>query len=518
MAILSRGIHRTYEVGRTLGKGSFATVKEGKHRDKGTRVAIKIVDKWMNSFHQSSLEQEIQTMMKVSHPNCIRLHEVYDQCEKTYLILDLATGGTVMDRIIALDFFSEKQAAKVTGDVLNAVEYLHNIGITHRDLKPENLLYASNDPNSKYYDTVKVADFGLSKYMGHEDVSMKTTCGTPNYMAPEVLDSDGFDGYGPEVDIWSVGVILYTMLCGFQPFFEFSTAALFQQIMKAEYSFPSPYWDQVSQEAKHLISKMLVVDRSKRLTAKQCLNHIWFDLASSHDAVVSTLHGSLHAFLLIRKLPVFDNIDPKLQQEVINLLKPKQVPCGEHVIQSGEVADCMYFIQSGSVSVMVDGSEIDRLHAGDFFGEVALTVSELRTADVISLGAKSGTRCKIPSDSKGPTELLQLMRSDFEQILAKFPVLQSRMVEISQSRVRRAISARRPSETCSFSPIPSHHLPPRTESSESENLFSGSSDCSPVLSPVSVSPMAAPHLELEAIKIKKRKGKIWKKTKGCIQQ
>ena len=457
MAILSRGIHRTYEVGRTLGKGSFATVKEGRHRDKGTLVAIKIVDKWMNSFHQSSLEQEIETMMKVSHPNCLRLHEVYDQCEKTYLILDLATGGTVMDRIIALDFFSEKQAAKVTRDVLNAVEYLHNIGITHRDLKPENLLYASNDPESKYYDTVKVADFGLSKYMG-ENVSMKTTCGTPNYMAPEVLNSDGFDGYGPEVDIWSVGVIIYTMLCGFQPFFEFSTAALFQQIMKAEYSFLSPYWDQVSKEAKDLISTMLVVDRSKRLTAMQCLNHIWFDHASSNDSVVSTLHGSLHTFLLVRKLPIFDNIDPKLQQEVINMLKPKQVPWGEKVIQSGEVADCMYFIQSGSVSVMVDGNEIDRLGAGqiifpikggfltslspgDFFGEVALTVSELRTADVISLGAQSGTRTNVASSTKNPTELLQFMRSDFEQILAKFPVLQSRMLEVSQvTRYTRTFS------------------------------------------------------------------------------
>jgi serine/threonine protein kinase len=128
---------------------------------------------------------QIATMKAVNHPSCVLLHEVYDETNKTYMVLDLITGGTVMDRIIAMDHFSEKDAAAVTADVLAAVQYLHSIGITHRDIKPENLLYASNDPNSPDYNTIKVADFGLAKFTS-EQSQMKTTCGTPGYVAPEV--------------------------------------------------------------------------------------------------------------------------------------------------------------------------------------------------------------------------------------------------------------------------------------------------------------------------------------------
>ena len=124
MGILSKGVHKSYEVGKTIGKGSFAVVKEGKHKASGTKVAIKVVDKKDAVFDPESLEQEISTMKAVSHPSCVLLHEVYDEPNKTYLVLDLITGGTVMDRIIAIDHFSEKDAASVTADVLSAVQVL----------------------------------------------------------------------------------------------------------------------------------------------------------------------------------------------------------------------------------------------------------------------------------------------------------------------------------------------------------------------------------------------------------
>eukprot|EP00281_Chroomonas_sp_CCMP1168_P026737 CAMPEP_0206254450 /NCGR_PEP_ID=MMETSP0047_2-20121206/23697_1 /ASSEMBLY_ACC=CAM_ASM_000192 /TAXON_ID=195065 /ORGANISM="Chroomonas mesostigmatica_cf, Strain CCMP1168" /LENGTH=490 /DNA_ID=CAMNT_0053680737 /DNA_START=107 /DNA_END=1576 /DNA_ORIENTATION=- len=432
MGILSKGVHKGYEIGKTIGKGSFATVKEGVHKESGRHVAIKIVDKKDAVFDAESLEQEIATMKKVSHPNCVQLHEVYDEPSKTYLILDLITGGTVMDRIIAIDHFSEKDAAAVTADVLNAIHYLHSIGITHRDLKPENLLYASNDPKSRHYNTIKVADFGLAKFVT-ETSMMKTTCGTPGYVAPEVLDPylPYTNGYGPEVDLWSLGVVLYIMLCGFPPFYDDSTAVLFKQIRKGEYAFPSPYWDEVSDSAKDIVSKVLVVDPSKRYTAAECLQHNW--ILHAGDASAKKLHSSHRAFLLIRKLSIFDNIDPACLQEITQKLKVVKVDAGQPVIQAGEVGECMYFINSGTVQVLVNGLEVDRLSTGDFFGEIALTVSKQRTADVKSLGASGSS-----AGSTEAVELFQLLRTDFEATMERYPILQTRLAQIGQARVKRA--------------------------------------------------------------------------------
>jgi len=247
----------------------------------------------------------------------------------------------------------------------------------------------------------------------------------PGYVAPEVLDPylPFTNGYGPEVDLWSLGVVLYIMLCGFPPFYDDSTAVLFKQIRKGEYAFPSPYWDGVSDEAKDLVAKVLVVDPGKRYSAQQCLDHPW--ITNAGEASAKKLHSGHRAFLLIRKLPIFDNIDPACLQQVTAMLKVVKVEQGKHVIQAGEVGDCMYFINSGTVQVFVNGNEVDRLTTGDFFGEVALTVSKQRTADVKSLGNTKGKN----SES---VELFQLMRSDFEAVMERFPILKTRLAQIGQ--------------------------------------------------------------------------------------
>mmetsp|Transcript_16625 Transcript_16625/g.39793 ORF Transcript_16625/g.39793 Transcript_16625/m.39793 type:complete len:503 (+) Transcript_16625:179-1687(+) len=288
-SFLATGIKKYYDIGDTLGKGSFAVVKVGIPKDGSGNVAIKIIDKKDAQFDKESLEMEIQIMKKVDHPNCIKLHEVFDEKTKMYLVLDLVTGGELFDRIIARGHYSEKDAAHLLHDVVNAIGYLHSVGIVHRDLKPENLLYASNDESSPSYDVIKVADFGLAKVVnGMSDHSMSTTCGTPGYVAPEVLEQAG--GYGPEVDIWSTGVILYILLCGAPPFDQdLPVLTLFETIINQRYGFPEPMWTGVSPDAKDAIRRMMVADPKQRATPSQMLAHPF--VRRYHKSDLPTLHN-----------------------------------------------------------------------------------------------------------------------------------------------------------------------------------------------------------------------------------
>jgi len=285
-SFLATGIKKYYDIGETLGKGSFAVVKKGTPKEGGPAVAIKVVDKKDAQFDEASLQQEIMIMKKVSHPNCIKMHEVFDEKLKMYIVLELVCGGELFDRIINKGHYSEQDAAHCIHDVTGAIAYLHSMGVVHRDLKPENLLYASDQPSDSDYETIKVADFGLAKIVqgGKEgDGSMTTTCGTPGYVAPEVLEQNA-GGYGPEVDCWSIGVILYILLCGFPPFYDESNAVLFQMIKKGQYTMPSPYWDDISAPAKDLVSKLLTVDPKKRATTADVLKHPWIVSKESNNS------------------------------------------------------------------------------------------------------------------------------------------------------------------------------------------------------------------------------------------
>ena len=272
---------KDYDVGKTIGQGSFAVVKAGRHKASGDRVAIKMVEKCHPKFDAASLENEIAAMTVAHHPNCVQLHAIYYEPDRTCLVLDLVHGGTVMDRIIEHNHLSEQEAAAVTAGVLAALIHLNGFGIAHRDIKPENLLYVSKDRASPHYNTIKVTDFGLSTSFSGDasgteaSVNMKTACGTYGYAAPEILDPDRLsaEGYGVKVDVWSLGVVLYVMLCGFPPFFDESVVKLFQTIRRGEYGFPSPYWDGVSHDAKDLVANMLVVQPSTRRSATECMGH-----------------------------------------------------------------------------------------------------------------------------------------------------------------------------------------------------------------------------------------------------
>lgn len=272
-----------YEPGEELGRGNFAVVKEATNRETKEKVAVKIltIDDPEEYGH---IKKEIEILERLDDPTIIRMIEIFEKKfrgkQRVYIVMELVKGGELFDKIVEQKNFSEKQAREVMRTLLSALVYAKSVGIVHRDLKPENILVAEDG-------TIKIADWGLSKLYipdGEGAVDLMTTmCGTPGYVAPEVLEQKG---YGFSCDVWSAGIILYVMLCGFLPFQSTDRNRLFKKIKKGEYKMPSPYWDNVSAEAKDLVAKMLVVDVNKRMTADECLKHPWMKAAGGNNLEV----------------------------------------------------------------------------------------------------------------------------------------------------------------------------------------------------------------------------------------
>lgn len=279
-------IEEKYQLGNAIGKGAFSVVIEGIRKSDKKKFAIKCISKKMiDKTELAMLEREIDIMKKLKHPHIIQLIEVLDTSETLYLVLEYVSGGELFDAIINKGSYSESDAAKISKQILEAIQYVHEKGIAHRDLKPENLLLAGpvdeSYPKDEEGDFIKIADFGLSKDFGQEN--LKTSCGTPDYVAPEVLQGEEYD---MSVDIWSIGVIIYILLCGFPPFYGNTQKELFDKILNASFNFPSPEWDGVSDSAKNFIKKLLVVDPEKRYTAEQALNDPWIQEYSDRKSVV----------------------------------------------------------------------------------------------------------------------------------------------------------------------------------------------------------------------------------------
>jgi serine/threonine protein kinase len=251
-------------------RGAFSTVRLGINKKTKKKYAIKIINKpELDVDQQKNIQVEIDILKKVKHPHVISLEDIFETPSVLYVVMELVTGGELFDMIVDQGHYEEKDAAEMVRRIVSAVEYLHSENIVHRDLKPENLLLKTSDDKL----SVKIADFGLSKIVGAE-VIMKTACGTPSYVAPEVLEARP-TGYGPAVDMWSIGVITYILLCGFPPFYGDTLPIIFEKILAAQYDFPAEYWDEVSPEAKAFIKNLLAKEPEHRLTAKQALAHPW---------------------------------------------------------------------------------------------------------------------------------------------------------------------------------------------------------------------------------------------------
>jgi calcium/calmodulin-dependent protein kinase I len=266
-------VEEQYKVGEEIGRGAFSVVKKGVHKKTNEEVAIKFIEKkFVDKQDLMLLAREIDIMKKVDHANVLQLKEVFETDETIALVMELVTGGELFYKIVEKGNYSEKDAANIVAQMINGVEYLHGEGIAHRDLKPENLLCSGeDDPNYRPFRVV-IADFGLSKIFDSGE-ALETSCGTPDYVAPEVITAEG--SYDKSVDMWSCGVITYVLLCGFSPFLSSTQTGLFEKIIKVEYDFPDPEWTNISQEAKDFIRHLLVKDPNERWTAKQCKEHPW---------------------------------------------------------------------------------------------------------------------------------------------------------------------------------------------------------------------------------------------------
>jgi len=285
-------LEKNYEIKNELGRGAFSIVYLANQKSTGQQYAIKVINKKdLGKDYEKNLRMEVDILKQVRHPNIIALKELFDTPDKLYLVMELVTGGELFDRIVEKGSYTESEASALVSKMVSAVEYLHNINIVHRDLKPENLLLKRADSDLE----VAIADFGLSKIVGQQ-LMMQTACGTPSYVAPEVLNASG---YGKEVDMWSIGVITYILLCGFPPFYGDTVPEIFEQIMEASFDYPEEYWSHVSSNAKDFINKLLQVEPEARMTAGVALKHPW--LAEKAPATVLPANQKMKQYVAERQ-------------------------------------------------------------------------------------------------------------------------------------------------------------------------------------------------------------------------
>ncbi|KAK4353790.1 hypothetical protein RND71_025984 [Anisodus tanguticus] len=256
-----------YDVGKTLGEGNFGKVKYAKHIDSGQSFAIKILEKSriLDLRSTDQIKREIGTLKLLKHPNVVRLYEVLASKSKIYMVLEYVNGGELFDRIFSKGKLPEAQGRKLFQQLVDGVSYCHDKGVFHRDLKLENVLIDSRG-------NIKITDFGLSALPQHfrDDGLLHTTCGSPNYVAPEILSNRGYDG--ATSDTWSCGVILYVILTGYLPFDDRNLAVLYQKILKGDVHIPK--W--LSPGAKNIIKRILDPNPHTRITMAQIKEDEWF--------------------------------------------------------------------------------------------------------------------------------------------------------------------------------------------------------------------------------------------------
>lgn len=259
-----------YILGEQLGSGAFGEVLECFSLVDESPHAVKLIKKSLLTYDDKmSLENEVSILKDMDHDHIIKLKAHIDDPDMVYIVTDIVRGGELFDRIVRKEKYSEKDARGLVKILLQTMVYIHEKNVVHRDLKPENLLLTSMHDDMD----IKICDFGLAKRLQNMSASGKEiACGTPGYVAPEILAGRP---YGCEVDIWSVGVITYILVCGYPPFYDDDQKKLFKRIKMAKYDFHDQHWSDKSDNVKDMIKNMICKDQKKRWTAKQLLEHPW---------------------------------------------------------------------------------------------------------------------------------------------------------------------------------------------------------------------------------------------------
>ncbi|KAK6779014.1 hypothetical protein RDI58_025732 [Solanum bulbocastanum] len=291
-------IEATYELGRELGRGEFGVTYLSTDKVSGDVYACKSISKkkLRTRVDIEDVRREVEIMKHLpKHSNIVTLKDTYEDDNAVHIVMELCEGGELFDRIVARGHYTERAAAAVTRTIVEVIQMCHKHGVMHRDLKPENFLFE----NKKETAPLKAIDFGLSVFFKPGE-RFNEIVGSPYYMAPEVLKRD----YGPEVDVWSAGVILYILLCGVPPFWAETEQGVAQAIIRSVVNFKRDPWPKVSDNAKDLVKKMLNPDPSKRLTAQEVLDHPWIQNAKKAPNVSlgETVKARLKQFSMMNKL------------------------------------------------------------------------------------------------------------------------------------------------------------------------------------------------------------------------
>ena len=285
IALGSRGLRDIYDCTKKLGKGGYGKVFQVKNKNTNKLYACKKLSK-LNIKNVKKFQNEIEVLMKMDHPNIVKLYEVFESDNSLYLIMEECYGGELFDRILhrinTNNMYTEREACLLMKQIIGAIEYCHNNGIAHRDLKPENLLYLKE--GSEEDNPLKIADFGLSQSFNLKKM-LTSKVGTSYYVPPEILAGN----YTEKCDIWSAGIILYILLSGEPPFNGPNDETIFARIKTYKYEFPEQKWSKISVEAKDLLSKMLIQE-DKRLSASQVLQHPWFDIIKNEKITFEKLN------------------------------------------------------------------------------------------------------------------------------------------------------------------------------------------------------------------------------------